>query len=224
MAAIYPGNVAVFSTKVDLQDTVFAEHVNALQDEVSSTQQVLGTNILTSTWSSNYSNPTTHTSVSARMLNIEGGLRTLETGKLNLTGGTLTGPVSGTSATFAGAVTAGSLSGSGGSITGLNAGNVTTGTLDWQRLQDSGVTPGTYAKVSVDAKGRVLSAGSLTQADLPTPLSATTSDRWSTARTISLSGDLAGTVALDGSSNVTLEAQITDLPPDYTAGFFLGGM
>lgn len=222
--AIYPGNVAVFSTKVDLTDTVFAEHVNALQDEVSSTQQVLGTNILTSTWSSDYTNRTTHASVSARMLNIEGGLRTLENSKLNLTGGTLTGPLSGTAASFSGGVTAGSLSGSGANITALNAGNVTAGTLNWQRLQDSGVTPGTYAKVSVDAKGRVLSAGSLTQADLPAPLAATTSDRWTTARTLSLSGDLAGSVALDGSTNVTLEAQITDLPPDYTAGFFLGGM
>lgn len=222
--AIYPGNVAVFSTKVDLTDTVFAEHVNALQDEVSSTQEVLGTNILTSTWATSYANPTTHASVSARMLNIEGGLRTLETGKLGTGGGTLTGALAGTSASFSGPVSASSLAGSGTAITALDAGNVSSGTLNWQRLQDSGVTPGTYAKVTVDAKGRVLSAGSLTSADLPSPLTATTAARWSTARTLTLSGDVAGSASIDGSSNVTVTTQIVDLPPDYTGGFFLGGM
>lgn len=35
-------------------------------------------------------------------------------------------------------------------------------------------------------------------------------DKWTTARTISLSGDLTGSVSLDGSSNVTLSAQVVN--------------
>ena len=35
-------------------------------------------------------------------------------------------------------------------------------------------------------------------------------DKWTTARTISLSGDLNGSVSLDGSSNVTLSAQVVN--------------
>lgn len=35
-------------------------------------------------------------------------------------------------------------------------------------------------------------------------------DKWTTARTISLSGDLSGSVSLDGSANVTLSAQVSD--------------
>lgn len=44
MAAVYPGNVRQFSTKIDLEMTVFALHVNDLQDEVTAVQNVLGTN------------------------------------------------------------------------------------------------------------------------------------------------------------------------------------
>lgn len=37
-----------------------------------------------------------------------------------------------------------------------------------------------------------------------------TADRWETSRTLSLSGDLSGSVAIDGSANVTLSAQVAD--------------
>lgn len=40
--AVYPTNVRSFSTKIDLQDTVFALHINDLQDEMSAVQGELG--------------------------------------------------------------------------------------------------------------------------------------------------------------------------------------
>ena len=39
---------------------------------------------------------------------------------------------------------------------------------------------------------------------------ASTADAWTTARTITLGGDLSGSVSLDGSANVTLSAQVAD--------------
>jgi hypothetical protein len=41
-------------------------------------------------------------------------------------------------------------------------------------------------------------------------------DKWTTARTITLSGDLSGSVSLDGSANVTLSAQVTNNSHDHT--------
>ena len=84
-----------------------------------------------------------------------------------------------TSITFAGgAITATSFSGSGASLTALNASNVTTGTLSVDRLPASNVTANTYGNTTqqspshsgtfnipyftVDAKGRVTSAGTTT--------------------------------------------------------------
>ncbi|MEM4385379.1 MAG: hypothetical protein QXD03_02390 [Candidatus Anstonellales archaeon] len=48
-----------------------------------------------------------------------------------------------------------------------NASNITSGTLDANRLPNSGVTAGTYTKVTVDAKGRVTSGANLAAADIP---------------------------------------------------------
>ena len=47
MTAAYPAAVKSFSTKVDFTDTVLAEHVNTLQEEVNSLQANLGTYIKT---------------------------------------------------------------------------------------------------------------------------------------------------------------------------------
>lgn len=44
MPAVYPGTVRSFSTKIDLEDTVFSLHVNDMQDEIVAIQNVLGTN------------------------------------------------------------------------------------------------------------------------------------------------------------------------------------
>ena len=81
MAADYPTNATTFTAKTDLVDTVFAAHINKLQDEVAAVETTLSgpapsTNILTSTYdgvshtlpSSSWSN------VAARLNNIERGL------------------------------------------------------------------------------------------------------------------------------------------------------
>ena len=39
---------------------------------------------------------------------------------------------------------------------------------------------------------------------------ATTAGKWTTARTITLGGDLTGNVSIDGSANVTLTAAVVD--------------
>jgi microcystin-dependent protein len=44
MAAVYPGAVRAFTTKIDLEMTVFALHMNDVQDEIAAVQNVLGTN------------------------------------------------------------------------------------------------------------------------------------------------------------------------------------
>lgn len=74
MPALFPNSVRIYTAKTDLVDTVLAEHVNLLQDEVTAVENTLGTGLLTSTWSGTFSQATTHTSVSARLRNIEVGL------------------------------------------------------------------------------------------------------------------------------------------------------
>ena len=74
MPALFPNSVRIYSAKTDLVDTVLAEHVNLLQDEVTAVQSTLGTGLLTSTWTGTFEQRFTHTSVSARLRNIEVGL------------------------------------------------------------------------------------------------------------------------------------------------------
>lgn len=81
MAATYPGAVRVFSSKVDLVDTVLADHVNLLQDEVTAIESTLGTGVLSSTWSGTFSTPSTHASLNARISNLEAGVTAVTSGK-----------------------------------------------------------------------------------------------------------------------------------------------
>ncbi|MFY9238377.1 MAG: hypothetical protein WAO78_05800 [Roseovarius sp.] len=78
MPALFPNNVRLYTDKEDLVDTVLAEHVNLLQDEVTAIQNSVGTGSLTSTWSGTYAKPATHTSITSRLSNIEAGLIFLE--------------------------------------------------------------------------------------------------------------------------------------------------
>jgi hypothetical protein len=94
MPALFPGSVRIFTPKVDLVDTVMASHVNLLQDEVTAVQSTIGTGALSSSWAGAYTNPATHTSVSARLENIEAGVKSAVG---TLTG--LSGTVVGTTAT-----------------------------------------------------------------------------------------------------------------------------
>lgn len=76
MTAAYPAAVKSFSTKVDFTDTILAEHVNTLQEEVNSIQANLGTLIKTgSGWVGNFDQVTTAwDSLKDRLANIEYGL------------------------------------------------------------------------------------------------------------------------------------------------------
>jgi hypothetical protein len=88
--AQYPSAIKSYTTKVDLVDTVFAEHVNSLQEEVVAVQANLGTDIRTSSgWVGTFNDTTAvWPDLKSRIANIEFGLRTA------LTSGTL--PLGGT--------------------------------------------------------------------------------------------------------------------------------
>ena len=76
MTASYPAAVKSFVTKVDFTDTILAEHVNTLQDEVNSLQANLGTFIKTgSGWVGSFDQVTTNwDTLKDRLANIEYGL------------------------------------------------------------------------------------------------------------------------------------------------------
>jgi hypothetical protein len=76
VTASYPAAVKSFSPKVDFADTILAEHVNSLQDEVNSLQVNLGTLIRTgSGWVGEFDQITTDwDTLKDRIENIEYGL------------------------------------------------------------------------------------------------------------------------------------------------------
>ncbi len=76
MTASYPAAVKSFTTKVDFADTILAEHVNSLQEEVNSIQANLGTLIKTgSGWVGDFDQVTSNwDSLKDRLANIEYGL------------------------------------------------------------------------------------------------------------------------------------------------------
>jgi hypothetical protein len=89
VTAAYPTTVKSFTTKVDFTDSVLAEHVNSLQDEVNSLQLNLGTFIRTSSgWVGSFDQvTTTWNTLKDRLANIEYGLSTVYGAKIP-TGGT----------------------------------------------------------------------------------------------------------------------------------------
>lgn len=96
MAAQYPTSVRTFTNKVDLVDTVFADHVNVLQDEVRALEVSFGNLILSSTYTGTFTQTTAWSTVGARLANIEAGLVSGVVGSPYFlkTGGTIS-PVSG---------------------------------------------------------------------------------------------------------------------------------
>ena len=76
MAAVYPGSVRVFTTKVNNIDIIDAAHPNVIQEEVIAVQSILGTNPqISSGLTGTYTAITTDFgSVSARLDNIEKGI------------------------------------------------------------------------------------------------------------------------------------------------------
>jgi phage-related tail fiber protein len=82
-------------------------------------------------------------------------------------------------------------------------------------LLNTGVTAGTYPKVTVDAKGRVTDGAALVAGDIPllnqnTTGNAGTANSLTTPRSIALQGDATGMVSFDGSSNVQLIVTVAD--------------
>lgn len=78
--ASFPTSNRTFTSKVDVTDTIFADHINVLQEEVRAISTSLNgepvvTNVLTSTYTGTFSTATTAwTNLSSRLLNIEAGL------------------------------------------------------------------------------------------------------------------------------------------------------
>jgi hypothetical protein len=89
VTAAYPATVKSFTTKVDFSDTVLAEHVNSLQEEVNALQANLGTFIKTgSGWVGEFDQVTTAwNTLKDRLANIEYGLGEVYTDYTSLSGG-----------------------------------------------------------------------------------------------------------------------------------------
>jgi hypothetical protein len=89
VTATYPASIKSFSTKTDFIDTVLAEHVNTLQEEVNSIQTNLGTLIKTgSGWVGSFDQVTTNwNTLKDRLANIEYGLADVYNDYVSLSGG-----------------------------------------------------------------------------------------------------------------------------------------
>jgi hypothetical protein len=89
VTATYPASIKSFSTKTDFIDTVLAEHVNTLQEEVNSIQTNLGTLVKTgSGWVGSFDVITTNwDTLKDRLANIEYGLYDIYTDYVSLSGG-----------------------------------------------------------------------------------------------------------------------------------------
>lgn len=78
MVAQYPDQVKQFTAKLDLVDTVMADHVNVLQDEVKAIESTLGAGILYSDYTGTFDDVsglvTPWSNLTFRLTNIEHGL------------------------------------------------------------------------------------------------------------------------------------------------------
>ena len=79
MAAVFPNSVRNYTPQQDLVNTIIADNVNSLQEEVKKIEEVLGSaatsqNPLTSSWTGNFSQATTWGTIYDRFANIEAGL------------------------------------------------------------------------------------------------------------------------------------------------------
>jgi len=97
---------------------------------------------------------------------------------------------------------------SAGTITAALSGNATTATT----LQ----TARTIGGVSFDGSANINLPGVNTTGDQNTTGRANTALHWSTARTITLGGDLSGSVSIRGDANVTLTAAVADDSHNHT--------
>lgn len=94
MTASYPTTVKSFSTKADFTDTVVAENINTLQDEVAAIEATLGTYLKTSSgWNGSFDQvTTTWNTLKDRLNNIEYGLAYVVGDYIDLKGGSVLVP------------------------------------------------------------------------------------------------------------------------------------
>jgi len=79
MTAVFPNSVRNYTAQQDLVNTVIADNVNSLQEEVKQIETVIGSaatsqNPLVSTWSGSFSQSTTWGTLYDRIANIEAGI------------------------------------------------------------------------------------------------------------------------------------------------------
>ena len=79
MAAVFPNSVRQYTPQQDLVNTIIADNVNSLQEEVKKIEEVIGSaatsqNPLTSSWTGTFSQATTWGTIYDRFANIEAGL------------------------------------------------------------------------------------------------------------------------------------------------------
>jgi hypothetical protein len=79
MAAVFPNSVRQYTAQQDLVNTIIADNVNSLQEEVKKIEEVIGSaatsqNPLTSSWTGTFSQATTWGTIYDRFANIEAGL------------------------------------------------------------------------------------------------------------------------------------------------------
>jgi hypothetical protein len=79
MTAVYPNSVRNYTAQQDLVNTIIADNVNSLQEEVKQIETVLGSaatsqNPLLSSWTGSFSQGTTWGTIYDRLANIEAGL------------------------------------------------------------------------------------------------------------------------------------------------------
>jgi hypothetical protein len=87
MVAVFPNSVRQYTPQQDLVNTIIADNVNSLQEEVKKIEEVLGSaatsqNPLTSTWTGSFSQATTWGTLYDRIANIESGIIAGVTGLL----------------------------------------------------------------------------------------------------------------------------------------------
>lgn len=74
MVAQFPSAVKSFTAKIDLSNTVMADHINTLQEEVNAIESTLTSNILSSTYVGAFELTTAWSTLQERLENIELGL------------------------------------------------------------------------------------------------------------------------------------------------------
>lgn len=241
MASVFPGSIKTFVAKTDLVDTVLADHVNTLQEEVNAVEATIGLGSLsTSGWAGTYSNPTTFSTITLRIANIEAGLTSLGASKLGATANAVSASKWATARTLS---LAGDVTGS-VSVDGTANASITADVVDDSHAHTSATLTGFATNVqdtvgamvsgntesgiavTYDSTGKKLNfdvadptitlagdaTGAVTLTNLGNATLTVAVAKWANARTLTLTGSVNGSATIDGSANVsiTTTSAVTD--------------